>query len=367
MFSRSVVNQQIRADRIFKALAFAEVDRAPYWLFLEADPCNLGLDVRELGVDAVTFFRNGSYPFLPESAEAVSSEHSTLLFSGVLFEALGRRPVGFGEELYSMLISNPENVVERVLDVAGDSFCRLLLEASRCSSNLLNYLNSFGLAVPLFLVPSILLPADFVATILRGHWSFAVDARRRRREVEEALNRLLSLELEALDVLVEVWRSLEEVYRDIPGFVGPFIFVPVHFAEAFGPETSESLYWRPLEALVRRAAAKGVRVVVYCEICSEVSLERLKWVDDVDGVVFWFEGVEPAAVRRYVRRVAVAGGVRAEVLLSNEPGIQAEVCEFLRRNRGVRGFIFTGASTPTPPSTGLQRLKLIVEALDRRY
>jgi len=54
--------------------------------------------------------------------------------------------------------------------------------------------------------------------------------------------------------------------------------------------------------------------------------------------------VEPTAVRTYVRRAAVAGGARAEVLLSDEPEIQAGVCEFLRRNRGVRGFIFTGAS-----------------------
>jgi len=361
------VNQRIKAEKIFKALTLAEVDRAPYWLFLEADPCNPGLDVRELGADAVTFFRNGSYPFLPETAEAVSPEYSVILFSGMLFEALDRRPVGFGEELYGMLASNPKGVVGRVLGAAGEQFCRLLLEASRCSSKLIDYLRSSGLAVPVFLAPSMLLPADFVATVLRGHWSFAVDARRRRREVEEALNRLLSLELEALDALIEVWRSLEGAYRGMQEFVGPFIFVPVHFAEAFGPEVSEPLYWRPLEALIRRATAKGVKVVVYCEMCSEASLERVKRVDDVDGVVLWLEGVEPAAVRRYVRRTAVAGGVRTEILLGDESEIPTRVCEFLRRNRGVRGFIFTGASTPIPPGVGLRKLRLIVEALDRCY
>jgi len=361
------VDPRTRAERILKAFALADVDRVPYWLFLEADPCTPGLDVGGLGADTVTFFRNGSYPFLPESAKAVSPEYSVLLFSGVLFEALGGRPVGFGEELYEMLISNPESVVEKILGVAGEPFRRLLLEASRCSSNLLNYLRSSDLAVSVFLSPSILLPADFVATILRGHWSFAVDARRRRREAEEALNRLLSLELEALDTLIEVWRSLEEVYKDIPGVVGPFIFVAIHFAEAFGPETSESLYWRPLEALIRRATAKGVRVVVYCEMCSEASLERIKCADDMEGVVLWFEGVEPAAVRRYVRRAAVAGGVRAEVLLSDEPEIQARICEFLQHNKEIYGFIFTGASTPIPPGIGLQKLRLIAEALDRCY
>jgi len=359
------VNSQIRAERILKALALAEVDGVPYWLFLEADPCNPGLDVRELGADAVTFFKNGSYPFLPESAEAVSPEHSVLLFSGVLFEALGRRPVGFGEELYGMLVSNPEKVVEKILGVAGESFRRLLFEASRCSSNLLDYLRSSGFAIPVFLAPSILLPADFVAVVLRGHWGFSVDARRRRREVEEALNSLLTLELEALDVLVEVWRSLEEVYRGVPGFIGPFIFVPIHFAEAFRPETSETLYWRPLEALIRRVTAKGVKVVVYCEMCSEASLERVKWVDDVDGVVLWFECLEPAIVRRYVKRAAVAGGVRTEILLGDESEAPVRICEFLQRNRETRGFIFTGASTPTIPGTGLQKLKLIAETLGR--
>jgi len=63
------VNPQIKAERILKALAFAEVDKVPYWLFLEADPCNPGLDVGGLGADAVTLFRNGSYTFLLESAK----------------------------------------------------------------------------------------------------------------------------------------------------------------------------------------------------------------------------------------------------------------------------------------------------------
>jgi len=361
------VNSWIKAERVLKALALAEVDKVPYWLFLETDPCSLELDVRELGADAVTLFRNGSYPFLPESAEAVGPEHSVLLFPGVLFEALGRRPVGFGEELYSMLISNPENVVERILGVAGESFRRFLLEASHCSSNLLNYLKNSGLAVSVFLVPSILLPADFVATVLRGHWDFAVDARRRRREVEEALNKLLSLELEALDTLVEVWRSLEEIYRGIPGFVGPFMFVPIHFAEAFRPEASESLYWRPLETLIRRATAEGVKVVVYCEMCSEASLERVKWVDDVDGVVLWFEGLEPVIVRRYVKRAAVTGGVKTGILLGDESEAPIRICEFLQRNREIKGFIFTGTSMPMAPGTELQKLRLIVEALNRCY
>jgi len=362
------VNSQIRAERILKALALAEVDRAPYWLFLEADPCNPGLDVRGLGADAVTFFRNGSYPFLPKSAEAVDPEYLVFLFSGVLFEALGRRPAGFGEELYGMLVSNPESVVEKIFGVAGESFRRLLLKAYHCSSNLLDYLRSSDLAVPVFLAPSILLPADFVATVLRGHWNFAVDARRRRGEVEEALNKLFGLELEALDVLVEVWRSLERVYRGVPGFVGPFIFVAIQLAEVFRPETSESLYWRPLEALIRRVTAKGVKALVYCEVCSEASLERVKWTDNVDGVVLWFEGVEPAIARRYVKRAAVAGGVKTGMILpGNEPEVQARICEFLQRNRGVRGFIFTGASMPMTLGIGLQKLRLIVEALNRCY
>jgi len=358
------VNPQIRAERILKALTLAEVDRAPYWLFLEADPCNPGLDVRGLGSDAVTFFRNGSYPFLPESAEALGPEYSVLLFSGVLFEALGRRSVGFGEELYSMLISNPEDVVEKILGVAGESFRRLLFEASQCSLNLLDYLEGSDLAVPVFLVPSILLPADFVATVLRGHQNFVVDARRRRREAEEALNRLLGLELEALDVLTEIWRSFEEVYRGIPGFVGPFIFVAIHLAEAFGPETSGLLYWGPLEALIRRVTTKGVKVVVYCEMCSEASLERVKWVDDVDGVVLWFEGLEPAIVRRYVERAAVAGGVRTEILLGKGSEASVRICEFLQRNREIRGFIFTGTSTPITLG-GSSKLGVVTEAINK--
>jgi len=99
-----------------------------------------------------------------------------------------------------MLASNPENVVEKL--PAAPRILSIIQIAPASQS-------------PVFLVPSMLLPADFVATVLRGHWSFAVDARRRRKEVEEALKSLLSLELEALDAVIEVWRSLEGVYRGV--------------------------------------------------------------------------------------------------------------------------------------------------------